>query len=163
MLRFLAKKQIRTITAPLNPIPFDNGLSSIEFKSPTDRYLVINRWPPASNIKNRNVALKPPLHWHRQQSETFRVLQGSAEFICDGVKSIKSAGESVTIPAQAIHTFCNASSTEGMVVEFGLNPRGQGDEAFFREHCISICSLFRILMGLQGMYSPTEMTVGRRA
>lgn len=139
MLRFLAKKPPRTITASLNPIPFDNGLSSIEFKSPTDRYLVINRWPPASNTKNRNIALKPPLHWHRQQSETFHVLQGSAEFICDGVKSIKSAGESITIPAGAIHTFCNASSTEGMVVEFGLNPRGQGDEAFFREHSTSTC------------------------
>jgi hypothetical protein len=46
---------------------------------------------------------------------------------------VKSAGESITIPPRAIHTFCNASSTEGLVVEFALDPRGLGDEAFFRE------------------------------
>ncbi|KAJ6134109.1 hypothetical protein N7523_000431 [Penicillium sp. IBT 18751x] len=132
MLSFLAKRVPRTTTAHLNPIMFDSGLSSIEFKPPTDRYLVINRWPPASSARTQNIALKPPLHWHRFQSETFHVLEGSAEFTCDGAKSIKSAGESITIPPRVIHTFCNASSTEGLAVEFVLEPRAVGDEAFFR-------------------------------
>lgn len=133
MLSFLAKRTPRTTTAHLNPITFDSGLSSIEFKPPTDRYLVINRWPPASNPRTQNIALKPPLHWHRYQSETFHVLEGSAEFTYEGAKSIKSVGESITIPPRVIHTFCNASSTESLVVEFALEPRELGDEAFFRE------------------------------
>jgi mannose-6-phosphate isomerase-like protein (cupin superfamily) len=146
MLSFLARRTPRTITAPLNAIVFDAGLSSIEFKHPTDHYLVINRWPPASNTRNQNIALRPPLHWHRHQSETFHVLQGSAEFICDGAKSIKSAGESVTMPARATHTFCNASSTEELVIEFVLEPRfRERDEAFFREFR-SILFSFRLLM-----------------
>lgn len=134
MLSFLAKQIPRTRTANLNPIIFDNGLSSIEFKAPADRYLVVNRWPPASNARNRNIALRPPLHWHRHQSETFHVLQGLAEFTCKGQKITKSVGESMTIPARAIHTFCNASPTQELVVEFVLEPRWkERDEAFFRE------------------------------
>lgn len=37
------------------------------------------------------------------------------------------------IPPRVIHTFYNASSTESLVVEFALEPRELGDEAFFRE------------------------------
>lgn len=52
----------------------------------------------------------------------------------------------MTIPARATHTFCNASSTEELVIEFVLEPRfRERDEAFFREFR-SISFSFRLLM-----------------
>ncbi|KAI9930979.1 hypothetical protein ASPWEDRAFT_34502 [Aspergillus wentii DTO 134E9] len=133
MLSFLRTKISRTKTVTNNPVYFDGGRSSIEFKSPSDRYLVINRWPPASTEANRNIALRPPLHWHRHQTEQFHVLHGTAKFICGGEDVLKKAGESMTIPMKAFHTFCNASESEEMVVELVLEPKWRNrDEAFFR-------------------------------
>lgn len=133
MLSFLARRVPRTITACQNPLVFDGGRSSIEFKAPTDRYLVVNRWPPSSSEANRNIALRPPLHWHLHQTETFHVLKGTAEFVWDGRKVIKNAGDVITIPAKAIHTFCNSSQSEELVIEFVLEPQWrERDEAFFR-------------------------------
>lgn len=133
MLSFLAKRVPRTITANQNPVAFDGGRSFIEFKAPTDRYLVLNRWPPSSSEANRNIALRPPLHWHRHQTETFHVLHGVAEFVCDGQKIIKKAGDMITIPAKAIHTFRNISESDELLIEFVLEPMWrERDEAFFR-------------------------------
>lgn len=133
MLAFLARRVPRTITANQNPVVFDGGRSFIEFKAPTDRYLVVNRWPPSSSEANRNIALRPPLHWHRHQTETFHVLHGTAEFVCDGQKIIKKAGDLITIPAKAIHTFRNISESDELLIEFVLEPKWrQRDEAFFR-------------------------------
>ncbi|KAJ5485474.1 hypothetical protein N7539_005462 [Penicillium diatomitis] len=122
MLSFLARHVPRNKTAHLNPIHFDAGRSSIEFKPPTDQYLVINRWPPASSTANKAIALRPPLHWHRHQTETFHVLAGAAEFIYDGRTVVKRADQTMPIPAGVVHTFCNASTTEELAVDFVLEP-----------------------------------------
>ncbi|CEJ62778.1 hypothetical protein PMG11_11268 [Penicillium brasilianum] len=133
MLSFLARRVPRTVTANQNPVIFDGGRSRIEFKTPTDRYLVVNRWPPSSCEASRNIALRPPPHWHRHQTETFHVLEGTAEFFCDGQRILKNAGDSITIPAKAIHTFRNYSESEELVIEFVLEPQWrERDEAFFR-------------------------------
>ena len=132
MLSFLAKAIPRTQTAPLNKILFDNGRSSITFKSPGDKYLVINNWPPASCPENRNIALRPPLHWHRHQEETFHVLSGTARFSLDGKDILRSKGETMSIPVKSVHTFCNASESEELVIEFVLEPGSrERDECFF--------------------------------
>ncbi|KAF2095762.1 hypothetical protein NA57DRAFT_59739 [Rhizodiscina lignyota] len=142
MLSFLAKHPTHTRNAHNNPVIFDDGRSSIEFKSPSDSYLVINRWPPAASdaevasekVPNKaNCALAPPLHWHILQKETFHVLEGKAEFTLDGRELTATAGDVVTIPARAFHTFRNASEEEGLVIEFSLAPSTrERDEAFFR-------------------------------
>ena len=141
MLSFLSKSPRRTRVANLSTIFFDDGRSSITFKSPEDHYLVINHLPPAtarhgenhSGIPPPSCALDPPLHWHSSQAEYFHVLEGSALFyLGDGVTTA-SAGEIVTIPHQAFHTFRNASKTDDLVIEFVLDPRNRDrDEAFFR-------------------------------
>lgn len=139
MLSFLAAHPRRTRVAHLQTIPFDDGASSIEFKAPSDRYLVINRWPPAASEEETvpgkaKCALSPRLHWHRLQTEIFHVLSGTARFVLEGEHIIAKASEIVTIPAGAFHTFCNASTTEKMEVEFTLEPSTRKrDEAFFRE------------------------------
>jgi len=138
MLSFLAIHPPRTRVAHLNTISFDDGASSIEFKPPSDRYLVINRWPPAGSeeetIPGRaKCALSPRPHWHYNQLETFHVLSGTGKFMLEGKEILARRGESVNIPAGAFHTFCNASTTEGMEVEFTLEPATRKrDEAFFR-------------------------------
>ncbi|KAJ5810671.1 uncharacterized protein N7503_002889 [Penicillium pulvis] len=133
MLSFLAKKVPRTTTYRLNPILFDDGRSYIEFKSPNDQYLVMNRWPPGSNETNKNIALRPPLHWHRNQTETFHVISGSAKFIYEGQEIIKTSGQTMLIPIKTFHTFCNASAENELVIEFVLEPKWkERDEAFFR-------------------------------
>jgi mannose-6-phosphate isomerase-like protein (cupin superfamily) len=141
MLSFLASKPPRTKIAHLNPIPLDDGRSSVEFKPPTDRYLVINRLPPAASdqdvaakrVPNKaNCSLAPPLHWHYYQEETFHVLEGTARFTIAGKVQIASAGDVVVIPRQEIHTFCNASEETELVVEFVLDPSTRADdEAYF--------------------------------
>ncbi|KAF2418022.1 hypothetical protein EJ08DRAFT_599684 [Tothia fuscella] len=138
MLSFLSAQTPRTKVAHLNTIHFDNDTSSIEFKSPTDRYLVINRWPPAPS-KEQTVpgqaecALSPPPHWHYYQNETFHVISGTGRFMLEGECIDAIEGETVTIPAGAFHTFCNASMEEGLEVEFALEPgTRERDERFFR-------------------------------
>lgn len=132
MLSFLAKRVPRTRTASQTSIPFDDGRSSIQFLAPSDKYLVVNRWPPASSAQNRNVALRPPMHWHRRQDEHFHILSGKALFTLEGREIIKSAGESMVIPMKAFHTFCNASVTESLTIELALDPGSrEKDEAFF--------------------------------
>ncbi len=146
MIPFLARHPPRTRVAHLNKIFFDEGRSYIEFKGASDRYLVINRLPPApideSASKNGtssqaipsppNCALNPPLHWHSRQEELFHVLEGKAAFYVEGRKCIATTGEVVKIPEGAFHTFRNASSKHDLVVEFVLEPRNrERDEEFF--------------------------------
>jgi len=144
MLSFLTKSPQRTRVAHLNKIAFDDGLSSIEFKAPSDQYLVINRLPPAPQEEAATVtrskeipsppscALNPPLHWHSRQDEFFHVLQGKAAFYLEDRKHIATAGEVVKVPGGVYHTFRNASPKDELMVEFVLEPRyNERDEEFF--------------------------------
>ncbi|ROV99547.1 hypothetical protein VMCG_06350 [Cytospora schulzeri] len=147
MLYFLARRVPRTRTSHLDVITFDRGQSKAEFKAPSDRYLVINRLPPALSSseaqqrglphKAANSTLAPPLHRHLWQEETFHILSGSAKFTLGiGRQSrhrLASAGEVMVIPRGQVHTFCNASEGAGLVVEFVLDPASRRtDEAYFR-------------------------------
>ncbi|KAI1616863.1 RmlC-like cupin domain-containing protein [Exophiala viscosa] len=145
MLSFLVKPPQRTRVAHLNKIAFDDGRSCIEFKAPSDQYLVINRLPPAPQEEastdkhgiegpsSPNCALNPPLHWHSRQDEFFHVLHGKAAFYLEDRKHIATAGEVVEIPGGVYHTFRNASPKDDLVVEFVLEPRHkERDEEFFR-------------------------------
>jgi quercetin dioxygenase-like cupin family protein len=141
MLSFLATHPPRTKIAHLNPIPFDEGRSSVEFKSPSDGYLVINRLPPLASeenvtqnkVSNRsNCVLAPPLHWHHSQEETFHVLEGTALFTLNRAERTASAGEVVIIPKRDVHTFRNGSEETELVIEFVLEPSTRkNDEAYF--------------------------------
>ncbi|KAI1629579.1 hypothetical protein EDD37DRAFT_59553 [Exophiala viscosa] len=122
MLSFLVKPPQRTRVAHLNKIAFDDGRSCIEFKAPSDQYLVINRLPPAPQEEastdkhgiegpsSPNCALNPPLHWHSRQDEFFHVLHGKAAFYLEDRKHIATAGEVVEIPGGVYHTFRNTQT-----------------------------------------------------
>ena len=149
MFAWLGNKSTkRSQVAALDTIFFDDGRSSITFKSPSDEYLVINHLPPASSdesgkypiIRAPNCALDPPLHWHYNQVEIFHVLEGKVYFYLDDQVKSASVGDFVTIPRQAFHTFRNASKESDLVIEFVLDPRNrERDEAFFSNPPQSIC------------------------
>jgi mannose-6-phosphate isomerase-like protein (cupin superfamily) len=134
MLSFLAKHPPRTRVAHLDHIAYDDGQSTVAFKSPSDRYLVVNQLPPSQASNPRNSALAPPLHWHAEQDETFHVLQGAARFETDGQVTTAEQGQIVTVPRGRFHKFCNASGERPLVIEFALEPKMRDrDEAYFRE------------------------------
>lgn len=145
MLSFLARRVPRTTTSHLDRIALDSGRSTAEFKPPGDRYLVVNRLPPAATPAEAarlglphagaNSSLAPPLHRHLWQDETFHVLSGTARFtLGGGAERLARAGEVVVVPRRAAHTFCNASGEHELVVEFVLEPGSRDtDEAYFRE------------------------------
>jgi mannose-6-phosphate isomerase-like protein (cupin superfamily) len=138
MLSFLAKHPPRTRVAHLDHISYDDGRSSVKFKSPSDRYLVVNELPPRSAGVPRNSVLAPPLHWHAQQDETFHFLQGVAEFEVDGQTTVAEQGEVVSVSRGCFHTFRNASDERPLVVEFVLEQAVRDrDKACFSEWAVS--------------------------
>ncbi|KAK3384544.1 RmlC-like cupin domain-containing protein [Lasiosphaeria ovina] len=55
----------------------------------------------------------PPMHWHRFHDELFLVTKGTMRFVTPDGNVDASAGDLMTVPPRAIHTFKNASETEG--------------------------------------------------
>lgn len=49
----------------------------------------------------------PPPHLHHNLEESFLILEGEMEFMIDGQVRTVSAGESVDIPPNTLHTFGN--------------------------------------------------------
>lgn len=182
MLSFLTRRVPRTAISHLDRITLDGGRSTAEFKLPADRYLVINRLPPAAASPQEaarlglphagaNSSLAPPLHRHLWQDETFHVISGTAKFTlgrgAGGTEKLAGAGEVVVVPRRAAHTFCNASGEEELVVEFVLDPASRDtDEAYFREFraflFLASAHLLRLTGALyvfgQVMSGGTEMT-----
>lgn len=54
----------------------------------------------------------PPEHIHPHQSETFEVFKGKAGILLNGKEQFLSAGQQVTVPANAPHRFWNAGDDE---------------------------------------------------
>lgn len=149
MLSFLAHHPPRTRICHLDTILLDGGRSVVDFKPPIDRYLVVNRLPPAATAAEAQrlrlahtgatSSLAPPLHRHCWQDETFHVIGGTARFTIGSQKEVRfaSAGEVVVILKRQLHTFCNASKDDELVVEFVLDPASRRtDEAYFRRSSI---------------------------
>jgi mannose-6-phosphate isomerase-like protein (cupin superfamily) len=137
MLSFLARPPPRTQVGHLDHITYDDGQSTVTYKSPSGRYLVVNRLPPSSASDPRNSVLAPPLHWHARQHETFHVLRGAARFEMDGKVTTAEQGQIVSVPRGCFHKFGNASDERPLVIEFVLEPRMRGrDEAYFSEPAV---------------------------
>ena len=70
----------------------------------------------------------PPPHRHDFE-EMFTVLEGEIELTFRGVKSVARAGETVNVPANAPHSFTNASERPARLLLCMCTPPGQ--EEFF--------------------------------
>ena len=78
---------------------------------------VLVRLPPSASggelaiIETRNEpGFGPPLHRHRE-TEIFRVLEGRYLFEVDGKRFHAEAGDVVSVPGGAVHTFVNVAAT----------------------------------------------------
>ena len=56
-----------------------------------------------------DVGAGPPLHVHRDATESFYVIEGSYVMVVDGRETLCEAGSFVLVPRGAPHTFRNAS------------------------------------------------------
>ncbi|KAK0629148.1 RmlC-like cupin domain-containing protein [Bombardia bombarda] len=54
----------------------------------------------------------PPMHWHRFHDELFLVTKGTMRFVTPDGDIDASAGDLMTVPPRAVHTFKNPSETE---------------------------------------------------
>lgn len=65
----------------------------------------------------------PPPHWHKNEDETFYVLEGEFEFLNDGKWTRVPAGESIFAPRGSVHTFRNSGSSTSRILVF-VTPSG---------------------------------------
>jgi quercetin dioxygenase-like cupin family protein len=75
----------------------------------------------------------PPSHLHPAQDETFEVLDGTMEFILDGVRSQLSAPAVVEVTAGTVHQLCNPSD-EPATVLWSTRPALRTGEFFVALH-----------------------------
>lgn len=137
MLSFLVHHPNRIPRSHLNPIEYEGGRSSVQFFPPTDDFFMQVTLPPtvpaSSSSRRDNSIILPPLHWHKQQNETFNVVSGKMLATLEGRQLFLDAGHSVHIPKRAVHKFENASSDESLVTRVKLDPYNpKRDERFFR-------------------------------
>jgi quercetin dioxygenase-like cupin family protein len=78
----------------------------------------------------------PPPHRHDFE-ESFTLVEGELEFKFRGEKAVVRAGETVSIPANAPHSFTNASEQPARLLCI-CSPAGQ--EEFFREVGVSVAT-----------------------
>jgi mannose-6-phosphate isomerase-like protein (cupin superfamily) len=143
MLSFLrAQSPPRTKTSHLHTLHLENGRSKVSFSSATDLAskdtTILFTLPPCEPGPNPrdNSFLIPVIHFHPNQSETFRITYGTCVITCDGKKHICPAGESFTVKQYEYHSFANASSTEEMTLEASYDPPDRKrEERFFRNLC----------------------------
>lgn len=69
----------------------------------------------------------PPKHLHPAQSESFRVITGRLTTRVDGVERELAQGDTLDIPAGAVHQMWNAGDTEAHV-SWETRPRGRTEE-----------------------------------
>jgi mannose-6-phosphate isomerase-like protein (cupin superfamily) len=140
MLSFLrASGPARTNNAANNPIVYEKGISTVNFRQPNSDYIMTHRIPPDSKANGASI-LKPPFHYHIYQDEFFHVQSGVGNFY-RGVDPKPFAVLSSEPGAQATaeikhgryHRFENASATEDLVVDIHLTPESyEGEQRFFR-------------------------------
>ncbi|KAK3503461.1 RmlC-like cupin domain-containing protein [Neurospora crassa] len=64
----------------------------------------------------------PPMHWHRFHDKLFFVVKGACRFVTPDAEVDATAGDLMTVPPGANHTFKNASETEACEVYMTATP-----------------------------------------
>jgi mannose-6-phosphate isomerase-like protein (cupin superfamily) len=65
----------------------------------------------------------PPPHMHRNEDETFTVLEGEFEFLQDGEWTLLPVGQVLFAPRGHIHTFRNSGASVGKILVY-VSPAG---------------------------------------
>jgi len=70
----------------------------------------------------------PPAHYHPNHEEKFEVLEGSVHAKVDGDERVLKQGDTLTMPAGAVHQMWNPDSAPARV-SWSSIPRGRGRRA----------------------------------
>ncbi|KIV96509.1 hypothetical protein PV10_00367 [Exophiala mesophila] len=163
----------RTERAGQNPVFYENGRSSLEFRDAGADYSLRNMHPPM--VKGEPLSIMvPPHHYHIKQSEHFRIVSGTVN-IYRGLdpqpwKILSDRDgfeEAAMIPKKIYHRIENASSTEPLVLDVHLAPEEyEVEQRFFRnffgylDDCKSgnvAPSLFQLLVFLHSADTPLAL------
>ncbi|KAH8654911.1 hypothetical protein BGZ61DRAFT_467186 [Ilyonectria robusta] len=177
MLSFLrAPLPPRTNRAGENPIIYEDGASSLEFRtSSTSNYLLRNKHPPFN--KDSPSIMVPPFHYHIHQTEHFRIVSGTCNLFKDTAdqpwKTLSAEApdglKTAFVPPKQYHTIKNASTTAPLVLDVSLTPEDvEGEERFFRNFFgyLDDCrkagqkpSLFQLMVFLQNSDTPLGLPI----
>lgn len=80
-----------------------------------------------------------PYHWHREKYETFFIVRGSVEMICDGVKRIMKPGEVLAMDVNSKHGFRGVGSA--LLLE--ISKPCFVEDNFFEDHRIPLGENFQ--------------------
>ncbi|CAH0023745.1 unnamed protein product [Clonostachys rhizophaga] len=181
MLSFLRAKTLpRTNRAKENPIIYEDGASSLEFRPSADpqTYLLRNMHPPF-NQKDPSIMV-PPFHFHMYQTEHFRIVSGKCYLFKDTSdtpwrildESDPNAAKTAFIPPNQYHTINNASTTQPLLLDISLTPEDiDGEERFFRNFFgyLDDCkkegqspSIFQLFAFLQSADTPLALPIAPR-
>lgn len=96
-----------------------------------DSFVLIEKQGHKCQADNFDHICSPPYHYHTFQHEDFEVLEGSMSVKLDGEILTLRAGEKITVPPKAKHTFTKHGS-EDLVTKVTLypNPDGLGQRFF---------------------------------
>jgi mannose-6-phosphate isomerase-like protein (cupin superfamily) len=75
----------------------------------------------------------PPSHLHPAQDETFEILEGTVEFVLDGVRSEHTAPAVVEVPAGTVHQLRNPTDAPATVL-WSTRPALRTGEFFLALH-----------------------------
>ncbi|KAL6246546.1 hypothetical protein RBB50_006784 [Rhinocladiella similis] len=165
----------RTKRADQNPIVYEDGRSSLEFRDAGADYTLRNVHPPLVKGEFRSIMV-PPRHYHINQSEHFRIVSGSVN-VYKGLDprpwKVLSAQDgferTASIQKKIYHRIENASSTEPLVLDVHLAPEEyETEQRFFRnffgylDDCRSANvapSLFQLLVFLESADTPLALPI----
>ncbi|KAJ9637106.1 hypothetical protein H2204_005030 [Knufia peltigerae] len=166
----------RTNRADQNPIVYEDGRSSLEFRDAGAEYTLRNVHPPHVKGDEPQSIMVPPHHYHINQSEHFRIVSGSVN-VYKGLNpkpwKVLSDQEgfekTAAIQKQIYHRIENASSTEPLVLDVNLAPEEyETEQRFFRnffgylDDCRSAKvapSLFQLLVFLHSADTPLALPI----
>jgi quercetin dioxygenase-like cupin family protein len=99
--------------------------------SPTEHLTIVEETPEllAVDVTYGPNGSPPPRHYHPSQSERFTVQAGRLNVKLDGKERTLAAGESLDVPARAVHQFWNAGD-EPAQARWETRPPGRTAEWF---------------------------------
>ena len=153
----------RSNTASLLKVTYEDGASAQEFHGSGADYFMTHTLPPAKT----KTMFAPPLHYHMNQTEYFRIVSGEGRFYLSGKTISARQNDVVTIPIGAYHRFENARDEKPLVVDITLDPhKPEQDVSFFRNFFgyLEDCrvhkmqpSLFQLLRFLHAVDGPLSI------
>ncbi|EPQ60188.1 hypothetical protein GLOTRDRAFT_89773 [Gloeophyllum trabeum ATCC 11539] len=139
MLKFFQDRLFPKV--PLIPMKMDDEGYYVQFggarrhktiKMSDDEYIFRCEYDPKDPFTGagRETGAFPLLHWHRNQDEWFKVIQGRVGYVLDGKSGFVEKGTEVALPSGVIHTFwVDPNSPEKVIMEFTVRPgRGLDEE-----------------------------------